>query len=146
MGFPSKNTGVACHFPLQGILPDQGSNLHLLCWQRDSLPLNHQGSPNTGLCVCVCMCVLVAQSCPTLSTPGFSVHGILQARILGWVVICFSGGSSQLQDWFQVCHTAGRFLTIWATREAIQAYQLLKLLFLCHKYIHPFVWVIGVNS
>ena len=42
------------------------------------------------------MCVLVAQSCPTLcdptdySPPGFSVHGILQARILEWVAISFS--------------------------------------------------------
>ena len=36
MGFPSKNTGVGCHAPLQGIFPTQGSNLHLLCllhWQ-----------------------------------------------------------------------------------------------------------------
>ena len=47
------------------------------------------------------MCVLVAQSCPTLSDhmdrspPGSSVHGILQARILEWVAIPFSRGSSQ---------------------------------------------------
>ena len=40
------------------------------------------------VCVCVCVCVLVTQSCPTLcdpmdcNPPGFSVHGILQARIL----------------------------------------------------------------
>ena len=44
--------------------------------------------------------VLVAQSCLTLcdpmvcSLPGFYVHGIFQARILGWVAIPFSGGSS----------------------------------------------------
>ena len=43
---------------------------------------------------------LVAQSCPTLcdptdcSPPGSSVHGILQARILEWVAIPFSRGSS----------------------------------------------------
>ena len=42
----------------------------------------------------------VAQSCPTLcypvdcSPPGSSAHGILQARILEWVAISFSGGSS----------------------------------------------------
>ena len=46
------------------------------------------------------MCVLVSQSCPTLcysmdySPPGSSVHGILQARILEWVAIPFSRGSS----------------------------------------------------
>ena len=46
----------------------------------------------------------VAQSCPTLrypvdcSLPAFSVHGILQARILEWVTISFSRGSSRLRD------------------------------------------------
>ena len=39
------NTGVGCHFLLQGILLIQGSNPHLLHWQADSLPLSHQGSP-----------------------------------------------------------------------------------------------------
>ena len=68
--------------------------------------------------------VLVAQSCLTLynpmdcSPPGSSVHGILQARILEWVAIPFSRGSSQPRDRTQVSHTAGRFFTIWATREA----------------------------
>ena len=53
------------------------------------------------LIVCVCVCVLVAQSCPTLCDPidyrlsGSFVHGIFQARILEWVAICFSRGSSQ---------------------------------------------------
>ena len=47
-----------------------------------------------------------------------SVHGILQARILEWVVIPFSRGPSQPRDWGQVSHTAGRFFTIWGTKEA----------------------------
>ena len=47
----------------------------------------------------------VAQLCPTLcdpadcSPPGSSVHGFLQARILEWVAISFSRGSSQPRDW-----------------------------------------------
>ena len=45
MGFSGKNTGVGFHLLLQGIFPTQGSNLHLLHWQADSLPLSHQGSP-----------------------------------------------------------------------------------------------------
>ena len=51
-------------------------------------------------CVCVCVCVCVAQLCPTrcnpmnYSPPGSSVNGILQARILEWVAIPFSRGSS----------------------------------------------------
>ena len=42
--FSGKNTGVGCHFLLQGIFLDQGSNPRLLHWQADSLPLSHQGS------------------------------------------------------------------------------------------------------
>ena len=34
---PGKNTGVGCHFLLQGIFLTQGLNLHLLHWQADSL-------------------------------------------------------------------------------------------------------------
>ena len=55
-----------------------------------------------SLCVCVCVCVCeVTQSCPTLcdpvdcSPPGSSVHGILQVRILEWIAVSFSRGSSQ---------------------------------------------------
>ena len=34
--FPGKNSGVGCHFLLQGIFPTQGLNLHLLHWQVDA--------------------------------------------------------------------------------------------------------------
>ena len=54
----------------------------------------------------------------THSLPGSSVHGILQARILEWVEIPFSRGSSWLMDGTGVSCIAGRFFTIWATREA----------------------------
>ena len=70
------------------------------------------------------VCVLVAQSCLTLCNPmdcrppGFSVHGILQARILQWVATPFSRGSSWPRDWTEVSGIAGRFFTIWATWEA----------------------------
>ena len=56
--------------------------------------------PRTVWEVCVCVCVLVAQLCLTVcdpmdcSLPGFSVHGVLQTRILEWVSIPFSKGSS----------------------------------------------------
>ena len=71
-----------------------------------------------------CVYVLVTQSCPTLwdpmdcSLPGSSVHGIFQARILEWVAISSSRGSSWPRDRTQVSHFAGRFFTAWATREA----------------------------
>ena len=62
----------------------------------------------------------VAQSCLTLcdpvdcSPPGFSVHGILQARILEWVTISFSRGSSQPRDRTQVSRIGGRRFNLWA--------------------------------
>jgi len=52
------------------------------------------------------------------SPPGSSVHGILQARILEWVAISFSRASSWPRVQTRVSHTAGRFFTFWATREA----------------------------
>ena len=61
----------------------------------------------------------VAQSCPTLcdpmdqSLPGFSMHGISQARIPEYVAISFS------RDWTWVSCIAGRRFTLWATREAV---------------------------
>ena len=66
---------------------------------------------------------LVAQSCPICepigcSPPGSSVHGDLQARILEWVAMPSSRGSSQPSNRTQVSHIAGRLFTVWATREA----------------------------
>ena len=64
--------------------------------------------------------VKVAQSCPTLCDPtNYKIHGILQARILEWVSIPFSRGSSQSRDQTQVSLIAGGFHTSWANREAL---------------------------
>ena len=49
------------------------------------------------------------------SLPGSSVHGVLQARILEWVAISFSRGSSQSRDQTQVSCIAGRHFTLWTT-------------------------------
>ena len=68
-------------------------------------------------------CCLFAQSCPTLcdsmdySLLGSSVHGISQARILEWVAIPFSRGSSQPRDRTLVFYMGRRILYHWATRE-----------------------------
>ena len=75
----------------------------------------------------------VAQSCPTLcdpvdcSPPGSSVHGILQARVLEWVAISFSRGSSRPRDRTQVSRTAGRRFNLRGTREA-------------HRYLSNFLY------
>ena len=64
---------------------------------------------------------LVTQLCLTLCNPvahpGSSVHGILQARILEWVAISFSRRSSWPRDRTWVSYFAGKFFTVWATRE-----------------------------
>ena len=53
----------------------------------------------------------------------FTVHGILQARVLEWVAFPFSRGSSQPRDRTQIFHTAGRFSTSWDTREALAVFM-----------------------
>ena len=53
------------------------------------------------------------------SPPGSSVHEIFKARVLEWVAISFSMGSSQPRDRIRVSCTAGRSFTDWATREGV---------------------------
>ena len=79
------------------------------------------------------MKVKVAQLCPTLcdpmdcSLPGSSVNGILQARILEWVAIPFSRGSSQPRDPTQVSCSAGGFFTVWTTKQALLRMKSLQM-------------------
>ena len=110
---PGKNTGVGGHSLLQGDLPNPGIDPRSPALQADSLPSEPPGKPRKY------PYVKVAQLCLTLcdpidcSPPGSFVHGILQARILEWVAVPSSKGSSQLRDWTQVSCIAGRFITIW---------------------------------
>ena len=73
--------------------------------------------------------VKVTQSCQTLWDPrDYTVHGILQARILECVAFPSSRGSSQPRDQTQVSCIASRLLTNWAIREAYQSSAYLRLL------------------
>ena len=73
----------------------------------------------------IAVATLVSQTCPSLCDPtnysplGSSVYGIFQARILEWIAIPFSRGSSWPRDWTQVSCIAVRLLTIWATGKPI---------------------------
>ena len=62
--------------------------------------------------------------CDTMdySLPGSSVHGVSQARMLEWVAISFSRGSSQLRDQAHISCISRRILCPWATRETITAH------------------------
>ena len=100
-------------FPSPEIFLDQGLNLCLLYWQADSLPLSYQKrkwkwKTLSGVWLFAIPC----------SLPSSSVHGILQARILEWVAILFCKGSFRPKDRSWVPALAGRFLAVWATREA----------------------------
>ena len=86
----------------------------------DSLEAQVPGQPLGMRLMLLCLCSLSIRLCPTLCDPmdwsplGSSVHGIFPTRILEWVVIFFTRGSSQPRDRacvFCVCHNAGRFFT-----------------------------------
>ena len=72
--------------------------------------------PLSGKCQSLC-CVQLFATPWTVAPPGSSVRGIFQARILEWVAIPFSGGSSPPRDQSQVSCIAGRFFAIWTTKN-----------------------------
>ena len=86
--FPGNDTGMGCHFLLQGIFPTQGLNLGLLHCRQILYQLSYKGNPKVKM--------KVAQAYLTLCNPmDYTVHGILQTRILERVAFPFSRGSSQ---------------------------------------------------
>ena len=79
------------------------------------------------------------------SLPGSSIRGILQARLLEWVAISFSRGSSQPKNRTWVSRIAGRFFSNWVTREV--CLQVTQLLIVMKKArIWPQVQVITEHS
>ena len=105
------NSGRQCRTGKPGVLQSMGSQR-----VRHTEWLNN----NKDLTVLISkkMKMLVTQSCPTLcdlmdySLPGFSVHEISQVRILKWVAISFSRGSSWPRDPTGVSCITGRFFTV----------------------------------
>ena len=93
--------------------------------------------------------VLVAQSCLTLcnpmdcSMPASSVHGIFQARLLEWVAISFSRGSSRPRDRTQVSSIPGRCFNLWAI--ALKPNCVTYINFKC-VYIIIFKWLNILSS
>ena len=95
-----KPTYLSLFLSVAILRPDSLSIWSLL--SQNGLPLNHL---TQCVCVCVCarafMCVQLLQSCPTLCDPndcslqGSSVYGIFQARLLEWVAMLSSRGSSR---------------------------------------------------
>ena len=128
--FPDKNTGLGCHFLLQGIFLTQELNpkflpcllncrwvlYHWVTGEAHEVPgvvkIIDRGSKLVKARGCemgMSEWVNVAQSCLTLCDPmDYTVHGILQARILEWVAFPFTRGSSKPRDQTQVSCIAGR--------------------------------------
>ena len=92
------------------------------------------------------------------SLPGFSIHGILQARVLEWVAISFSRGSSLPRDRTQVSRIAGRHFNLWATRGYLEIFAefILQTHFdflykfdirkvLSHSVMSNFLWPYGLQ-
>ena len=105
MGFSRQEYWSGLPFPSPGDIPDPGIVPRSPTLQADALISEPPGKST--------------QSRLTLCNPmDYTVHGILQDRILEWVVFPFSRGSSQPRDQTHVSHIAGGFFTSWATREA----------------------------
>ena len=104
------------------MLSSRGSNPCLLCLlhcRASSLP---PAPPEKQLYLRVCCHISCVQLCKPMdcSPPGSSVHEILQAKILEWVAISSSRGSSYPRNrtWVScVSCTEGGFVTCWAIRE-----------------------------
>ena len=79
-------------------------------WHKDLIP--YQVWKSVGLTSVRASCSVVSDFCDPMD---YTVHGILQARTLEWVVFPFSRGSYQPRDQTQVSHIAGWFFTSWAT-------------------------------
>ena len=77
-------------------------------------------------CCCCLVTSVVLSLCDTMdcSLPGSSVHGILQARILEWVAMSSSMGSSQPRDWAQVSCIAGRLFTTEPSGKPSELYSI----------------------
>ena len=115
MGFSRKAYWIGLPRPPPRDPPNPRTEPSLICllhWLAGSLPLGP-----TWKALSLCVCVLVTQLCSTLCDPmdyspaGYSVHGILQARILEWVTIPFFKRSSRPRDLTWVSCIADRFFT-----------------------------------
>ena len=125
------------------------AHTHTLKYIASSVPLDQISTINIFCYYYCCLFVVsvnwiwkekkkVTQSCLTLCDPmDYTVHGILQARILEWVVFSFSRGSSEPRDQTQVSCIADTFFTSWATREAQEGAYLHLQGEVLEQFLHP---------
>ena len=120
---PGKSHG---HRSLAGYSPwghkESDATYQLSTWQivhYQNLPLQwesiHRLYKNNWVWLCLTLC-----DPRDHSLPRSSVHGILQVRLLEWVAMPFSRGSSEPRDPTQISCLAGIFFTFWATKNALK--------------------------
>ena len=115
---------VLCREPMSALsLSPSILSFHTRAWASERLSLRHLPFIESIFWF-VC---LVTKSCPTLcdpmdcNPPGSSVHGISQARILEWVAISLSRGSSWPRDRTHISSIGRWILYHWATREGLKS-------------------------
>ena len=145
-----------------GVKPPLLTDLEDVVWLPGLclLPSVKQGWPGSrGPCLEIfgwkspSLCVR-AQLCPTLcnpvdcSPPGSSVHGVSQARILEWVAISFSRGSSLPRDQSWVFCIASRFFITEPPGKPLQLYGMgpKGAVAVWHIPIHPCLWIASVTA
>ena len=122
MGFSSQEYCSGLLFPSPGYLPDPGILMPPALAGEFFTTSATQEAQYYIYNYCAVLC-LVAQSCLSLCNPmDLALQaplsmGILQARILEWVAVPSSRGSSQPKNLTQVSCIAGEFFTIWATNS-----------------------------
>ena len=105
------------------------------CWSEKSLNTNKY------------VCAKSLQSCLTLcdpvdySPPVSSFHGILQRRILEWVAMPSSRGSSQPRDWTHIFCIAGVLFTSWASREAHSSLSLSIYIYIYCRPVSLYIYI-----
>ena len=134
MGFSRQECWSGLPFPSPGNLPDPGIETGSPALQADAL----LSEPPKYMCV---------QSCWTLwdnmdfSPPDSSVYGIFQARILEWVAISYSKGSSQPRDQAPISCFSRQILYHCITWEAQDEKLQLSHSTCEYRHANPFSWV-----
>ena len=106
-----------------GLVATLGLSLHCSGWVSHCGGFSCRGAPALellGFSESVSSSVMSDSAIPWTAAQQAPLSiRILQARILEWVAIPFSRGSSQHRDWTQVSCTPGRSFTVWATRASV---------------------------
>ena len=139
---PDKNPGVGCHALLQGIFPTHDWT-QVFCTAGGFFTV---WAATRKAPIYILKWSEVTQSCPTLcdpmncSLPSSLVHGIFQARVLEWVAMSVSRGSSRPRNRTRVSCNVGRRFTVQVTCCSLIVPVCLKLP-CCFQFCYSSIWL-----